>query len=99
MKIRLLHDREFVCVTEDIFKKHSLKVSPLPSEFSHSTKASILINQYPAAAVRLSLQSLSTESLISASVTQRIPVKLKGSWSFLQPQAKVPEFHQEHSDS
>jgi len=59
MEIRLLHDREFACVTEDIVKKHSLKMSPFPSEFSHSKKANILITLCRAAAARFSLQSLS----------------------------------------
>jgi hypothetical protein len=68
----LLQDREFESVTEDIVKQSTNKMSPVPSEFSDSKKSSILIILCTATAGRTSLQSVSPDSLITASVP-RIP--------------------------
>lgn len=69
----LVHDREMSCVTEETLTKD---VSFIP-EICHRKKTSILTILCPAAATRSSLQSVSADSLMPASVTRRPSFKFK----------------------
>ena len=67
----------FLLLLKIILKKHSLIIYPFGSVFSHCKKTSILVNLCLAADARCSLESVSAESLILASVTRRPSVKLQ----------------------
>ena len=72
-----LHDREFSYVAEDIAEETFTKNVSSPSESSHNKTASILTILCPFAAVRCSLQSLSADRLMPASVTRSPSVNFK----------------------
>ena len=61
MKIRLLHDKEFACVTEVIVKETLTQNISFPSESSYKKKARFLKILFPPATVRSSLVSVYRE--------------------------------------
>jgi len=72
MKIRLLHDKEFACVTEDIVKETLTQNISFPSESSYSKKARFLKIICPTATARSSLVSVYREPDASNSLSKTI---------------------------
>ena len=77
MEALFFHDREFSYVTEDTAEETLTKVVSSRSESSHNKTASILTILCAFAAVRCSLQSLSADSLMPASVNRSPSVNFK----------------------
>jgi len=73
----LFRDREFACVSEDIVKETLTKDVSFPSKSSHSKKGNNFKILGRGVVTKFSLQSMSADSLILASVTRSHSVKFK----------------------
>ena len=89
MTMRLLHNREFACVTEDIAKETLTKKVSSPFR---------IFSQQESKHPHNSLSSWYCSPFVRVSVyrfTRRPSLNFKTSWSFLYAQSQVLELHQE----
>ena len=77
MEALFFHDREFSYVNEDTAEETLTEVVSSRSESSHNKTASILTILCPFAVVRCSLQSLSADRMMPASVNLSPSVNFK----------------------